>query len=150
MRETFSPASLLTLLASVSPKGEEGWLTFHFHSVNFAQWFLKKVCADCEDGIRVGLVGREGNPCNCSTQTQQGLGKGNQINSSSIQKSNLSCSPLHLFFTLDQEILPSGLWQPGRGPGQERGHREFTEMVEPETLWEFLFCQLHLPRTSPY
>lgn len=102
--EAFWPASVLTSLASVSPKGEERWLTFLFTPT--AQALLSGFSGKCMLTERMGLeLGWWDGKGILALATalpklrQQGLGKGNQVKSLSIQTSTLSCSPLHLFFT---------------------------------------------------
>ena len=130
-------------------------LSLHSHSTNFAQWSSRKVHTDWEDEIRVGLVG-EGNPGSATALPklrQQGLEKGNQVKSLSIQKSTASCSPLHLFFTLGQDFLQTSVSMCGShgGDQKKRGSIRCSQGWWNQRLCgSFSYATLGLPRTSRY
>lgn len=76
--------------------------SLHSHGTSFAQWFFRKVYTD-QEGWQEGkdiLALATALP----KLRQQGLERGNQVKCLSIQKSALSCSSLHLSFTLGQDF----------------------------------------------
>lgn len=139
--------SLSPLLIGISVpqgRGEVADFSLHSHSTSFAQWFLRKVYADWEDGIRAGLVGGEGNPCsgNCSTQTQTPGARKRQPGKIFVHpdvNSVLLTSP---------SCLHSIRISSPRVCGGCGGHQDETGSTRSSQTWnqrlgEFLFCQLH-------
>lgn len=139
--------SLSPLLIGISVpqgRGEVADFSLHSHSTSFAQWFLRKVYTDWEDGIRAGLVGGEGNPCsgNCSTQTQTPGARKRQPGKifvhpdvNSVLLTSPSC--LHLIRISSPRVCG------GCGGHQDETGSTRSSQTWNQRLWEFLFCQLH-------